>query len=209
MIEVWGVAVPDMEASHAAVVPQVGEDRTVSHLEQGKIDRMMPSARREVTLASSNGFDVAADDRGANGRAHVAPAAEATGMAAEPAIASHSPIAPALAIVGATALAHLKQNLNLNLNLNLNNVNPSPGRSRRPRSNHRRKWKRKRRRRHNRPPPSRLNQRPTRPPRQRASRLRTRLPSSSASWRSSARRTKPCPSRPRSPQRLSPPRPPR
>src|SRR5262249_55758419 len=43
MIAVWGGAVPDQDDPPGAVAPRVGGDRSVPHLEQGEIDRMMPS----------------------------------------------------------------------------------------------------------------------------------------------------------------------
>src|SRR4029077_20174775 len=48
MIEIWGGAVPEQDGAPAAVAPHVGEDRTVPHLAQQDIDRMMPSARPAV-----------------------------------------------------------------------------------------------------------------------------------------------------------------
>src|SRR5262245_27625964 len=59
MIEIWGGAVQAEDgAPAAAAAPHIGEDRTVPHLEQQDIDRMMPAAR--PAEAKQNGHDVAA-----------------------------------------------------------------------------------------------------------------------------------------------------
>lgn len=82
MIEIWGGAVPEEDGAPAAVVPHVGKDRTAPRLEQQDIDRMMPAAR--PAAARTNGHD---------------------GAAAGPATAVQAVMTPAVAVVGATALA--------------------------------------------------------------------------------------------------------
>jgi hypothetical protein len=134
MIEIWGGAVPDEDGGSAAVAaPHVGEDRTVPHLEQRDIDRMMPSARPDAPPVE-NGHDAAAAayERRADDWAHPAAAqvpgvvagiaasgiatakaarAVATAVpaeaaaAAKPVMAAEAVMTPAMAVVGATALA--------------------------------------------------------------------------------------------------------
>jgi hypothetical protein len=139
MIEIWGGAVPDEDGAPAGAAPHVGEDRTVPHLEQQDIDRMMPSARPDAPPggAKQNGHDVAAashataaddwahpiakDHRLVAGIAASAPRGPAGGTDAAMAVATAVPaeaaaaaetmraaetmMTPAMAVVGATALA--------------------------------------------------------------------------------------------------------
>src|SRR5262249_30355095 len=94
MIEIWGGAVPDEGgASPARAAPHVGEDRTVPHLEQQDVDRMMPSARPDARPAETSAGPGAA-------RAVAGPAGGAA--AAEPVTAAETVLMPAMAIVGAT-----------------------------------------------------------------------------------------------------------
>jgi chemotaxis protein CheZ len=121
MIEIWGGAVPDMGAPAAVAAPHVGEDPNVPHLAQGEIDRMMPSARSDAPAPIRNGHDAAAygggtftapaatADRGIAAAASAAPRPAGGIAMAEPAIAAgHAgeiALTPAVAVVGATALA--------------------------------------------------------------------------------------------------------
>ena len=96
MIEIWGGAVPDMGTPTAApAAPHVGEDRSVPHLEQREIDRMMPSARALTPSAgpSPNGHDASGYEHAADDRAFAAPAADDRGAAVD--IAAGAPPGPA------------------------------------------------------------------------------------------------------------------
>src|SRR5215472_7319191 len=97
MIGIWGEAMPEPDAP-AAAAPHVGEDRTVPHLEQQEIDRLMPSGGPvALNNAKQNGPDpaAAASDRDLGVVVTVAaravpPAPDATeaAAAAEPVTAS-------------------------------------------------------------------------------------------------------------------------
>jgi len=114
MIGIWGEAMPEPDAP-AAAAPHVGEDRTVPHLEQQEIDRLMPSGGPvALNNAKQNGPDLAAaaSDRDLGVVVTVAaravpPAPDATeaAAAAEPVTAAGIIMTPAMAVVGATALA--------------------------------------------------------------------------------------------------------
>ena len=121
MIEIWGGAVPDSDAPPAAAPPHIGNDRTVPHLDQPGIDRIMPAARPAAAAeVSRNGHDAAShrnrdDNRPATpvedhgDRAHdavvAAPNHPGAAAAAEAEMVPEPVRASAAAILGATALA--------------------------------------------------------------------------------------------------------
>jgi chemotaxis regulatin CheY-phosphate phosphatase CheZ len=85
MIEIWGGSLPEQDGPPAAVAPHVGEDRTVPHLGQHDIDRMMPSTQPIAPPAAE--------------------AVVATARPVEAAAAVETVMMPVAAVVGATALA--------------------------------------------------------------------------------------------------------
>ena len=129
MIDIWGGEAAPISSppdGSVAAPPRLGDDETAAHLDQPDIDRMMPAslrgdARPGPAQGSRSGHDVAAADPAASG-AHVfdaghdrangpdtaAPAASFHLDGAAPAAGAapaEPKMAPAAAVLGATALA--------------------------------------------------------------------------------------------------------
>jgi len=110
MIAIWGGAVSGHDDPPAVAAPHVGEDRSVPHLEQGEIDRMMPSARplTAPVAASPDGFPAGDGLAVAASLGHAMPEAAIaadTPAAAQAVATVETAIAPMPTVVGATALA--------------------------------------------------------------------------------------------------------
>ena len=103
MIEIWGGTVPEQDGAPApTTAPHVGEDRSVPHLEQQEIDRMMPAGRPAAPPAEDPGIAASASAGPAGGIA----TAEAAVAAVRPeAAVVETVMMPVAAVVGATALA--------------------------------------------------------------------------------------------------------